>query len=211
MQAVPNSYRELLRVLLDELMRHLLCVQVDVPHRVVQLAGQVQRPGQKLRQAAQSGSAAAKADPAAVSPLASEVVQRTSNFRAELVQDRGHRIVDAKDFRIADLSGRRARRLRCRHGLSFGTNGGRRVRSGGRNGFLGERIWDIEATKNLVRKIAENYSLPYFTLTPTFSICPTHGYIAGEFHTCPKCVVEQPTEIFFKVGEGELAHKSSKK
>ena len=79
------------------------------------------------------------------------------------------------------------------------------------HGFLGERIWDIEATKNLVRKIAENYSLPYFTLTPTFSICPTHGYIAGEFHTCPKCVVEQPTEIFFKAGEEELAHKISKK
>ena len=55
------------------------------------------------------------------------------------------------------------------------------------HGFLGERLWDTEATKNLVRKIAENYRLPYFTLTPTFSICPTHGYVAGEHHVCPQC------------------------
>lgn len=67
------------------------------------------------------------------------------------------------------------------------------------HGFLGERIWDIKMVKNLVRKIAENYALPYFTLTPTFSICPVHGYIAGEHHTCPKCVVEQPTEVYSRV------------
>ena len=69
------------------------------------------------------------------------------------------------------------------------------------HGFLGERMLDVEATKKLVRKIAENYSLPYFTLTPTFSICPAHGYIAGEHYTCPKCVIEQKTEMYFKVGE----------
>jgi ribonucleoside-triphosphate reductase (formate) len=67
------------------------------------------------------------------------------------------------------------------------------------HGFLGERLWDIEATKKLVRKIAENYSLPYFTLTPTFSICPVHGYLAGEHQTCPKCVVEQKTEVYSRV------------
>ncbi|HBP01496.1 MAG: Oxygen-sensitive ribonucleoside-triphosphate reductase [Candidatus Moranbacteria bacterium GW2011_GWE1_49_15] len=67
------------------------------------------------------------------------------------------------------------------------------------HGFLGERMWDIEGVKNLVRKIAENYALPYFTLTPTFSICPVHGYIAGEFHSCPKCVVEQKTEVYSRV------------
>ncbi len=67
------------------------------------------------------------------------------------------------------------------------------------HGFLGERIWDIETTKNLVRKIAENYHLPYFTLTPTFSICPVHGYIAGEHPFCPKCVVEQKTEVYSRV------------
>ena len=75
------------------------------------------------------------------------------------------------------------------------------------HGFLGERIWDIETTKKLVRKIAENYTLPYFTLTPTFSICPVHGYLAGEHQTCPKCVVEQKTEVFLKVGEKELRNK----
>lgn len=67
------------------------------------------------------------------------------------------------------------------------------------HGFLGERIWDIEMVKNLVRKIAENYALPYFTLTPTFSICPVHGYIAGEQPICPKCVVEQKTEVYSRV------------
>ncbi len=58
------------------------------------------------------------------------------------------------------------------------------------HGFLGERLWDIDATKNLVRRITERYSLPYFTLSPTFSVCPVHGYIAGEHHVCPKCVAE---------------------
>jgi ribonucleoside-triphosphate reductase len=67
------------------------------------------------------------------------------------------------------------------------------------HGFLGERLWDIETVKNLVKTIAENYSLPYFTLTPTFSICPVHGYIAGEHHMCPKCVIEQPTEVYSRV------------
>lgn len=67
------------------------------------------------------------------------------------------------------------------------------------HGFLGERVTDIETTKNLVRKIAENYSLPYFTLTPTFSICPVHGYLKGEYFTCPKCVVEQKTEVYSRV------------
>lgn len=51
--------------------------------------------------------------------------------------------------------------------------------------FLGEKIDDINVVKKLVKKIAENYSLPYFTLTPTFSICPIHGYISGEHKYCP--------------------------
>ena len=46
----------------------------------------------------------------------------------------------------------------------------------------------------VVRKIAESYSLPYFTLSPTFSICPVHGYLSGEQMLCPKCVIEQKTE-----------------
>ncbi|OQX50760.1 MAG: ribonucleoside triphosphate reductase [Candidatus Cloacimonas sp. 4484_209] len=56
--------------------------------------------------------------------------------------------------------------------------------------FLGERIKNPRAVKNLVKKVCDNYHLPYFTLTPTFSICPTHGYIAGEHQKCPKCKAE---------------------
>lgn len=51
--------------------------------------------------------------------------------------------------------------------------------------FLGEKIDDIEVVKALVKRIAENYALPYFTLTPTFSICPIHGYLTGEHKYCP--------------------------
>ena len=71
------------------------------------------------------------------------------------------------------------------------------------HGFLGERILDIESTKKLVRKIAENYSLPYFTLTPTFSICPVHGYLNGEHSNCPKCMADQKAEGFLVAGEDE--------
>jgi ribonucleoside-triphosphate reductase len=58
------------------------------------------------------------------------------------------------------------------------------------HGFIGERINDIESCKRLVKKIAETYRLPYFTITPTFSICPKHGYLAGEHKFCPKCDAE---------------------
>ena len=51
--------------------------------------------------------------------------------------------------------------------------------------FIGEKINDINVAKKLVRKIAENYELPYFTITPTFSICPIHGYIPGAHQFCP--------------------------
>ena len=53
--------------------------------------------------------------------------------------------------------------------------------------FLGEKLPDWKAAANLVRKIAENYKLPYYTISPTYSICKEHGYIAGEHFTCPKC------------------------
>jgi ribonucleoside-triphosphate reductase (formate) len=53
--------------------------------------------------------------------------------------------------------------------------------------FLGERIASKDATKNLVRKISANYKMPYFSITPTFSICPIHGYISGEHEYCPIC------------------------
>jgi ribonucleoside-triphosphate reductase len=67
------------------------------------------------------------------------------------------------------------------------------------HGFLGERINDINTTKRLVKKISEKYSLPYFTLTPTFSICPVHGYLEGEHKLCPKCIVEQKCEVYSRI------------
>lgn len=53
--------------------------------------------------------------------------------------------------------------------------------------FLGERLYDWKVAASLVKKIAESFRLPYFTLTPTFSVCPVHGYLAGEHKFCPKC------------------------
>jgi ribonucleoside-triphosphate reductase len=53
------------------------------------------------------------------------------------------------------------------------------------HGFIGEQIDDWKQARRLVRRIAENFRLPYYTLTPTFSICPVHGYIAGEHKFCP--------------------------
>ena len=53
--------------------------------------------------------------------------------------------------------------------------------------FLGEKLPDWQAAANLVRKIAENFKLPYYTMSPTYSICPDHGYLSGEHFSCPKC------------------------
>ena len=53
--------------------------------------------------------------------------------------------------------------------------------------FLGEKLPDWEAAATLVRKIAENYKLPYYTLSPTYSVCKNHGYLNGEQFTCPEC------------------------
>ena len=58
------------------------------------------------------------------------------------------------------------------------------------HGFMGEAMPSAASVGKLVKRIAENYKLPYFTITPTFSICPRHGYLAGEHHYCPKCDVE---------------------
>lgn len=63
--------------------------------------------------------------------------------------------------------------------------------------FLGERVPDKETAKKIVKKIAQNYKLPYFTLTPTFSICPSHGYQVGEHWKCPKCKKE--CEVYSRV------------
>lgn len=63
--------------------------------------------------------------------------------------------------------------------------------------FLGERLSDWHAAALLVRKIAQNYKLPYFTLSPTYSVCPNCGYIAGEEWKCPKCGAD--TEVYSRI------------
>jgi anaerobic ribonucleoside-triphosphate reductase len=63
--------------------------------------------------------------------------------------------------------------------------------------YAGERIADHRAVKSLIRKICENYRLPYLTFTPTFSICPSHGYLTGEIESCPTC--REPCEIYSRV------------
>lgn len=65
--------------------------------------------------------------------------------------------------------------------------------------FLGERIGDPQMVKSLLKKIFTNFNLPYITFSPTFSICPTHGYIEGEHFKCPKCVIEQPCEVYSRI------------
>ena len=63
--------------------------------------------------------------------------------------------------------------------------------------FLGEKLPDWRAAATLVRKIAENYRLPYYTMSPTYSICKNHGYIAGEHFTCPEC--GEKTEVYSRI------------
>jgi ribonucleoside-triphosphate reductase len=63
--------------------------------------------------------------------------------------------------------------------------------------YLGERLYDTEVCKSLIKKIFTNYKLPYISITPTFSICNTHGYIAGEHFTCPECGGD--TEVWSRV------------
>ena len=63
--------------------------------------------------------------------------------------------------------------------------------------FLGEKLPDWKSAANLVRKIAENYKLPYYTMSPTYSVCPHHGYLIGEQYTCPECGSE--TEVYSRI------------
>jgi ribonucleoside-triphosphate reductase len=63
--------------------------------------------------------------------------------------------------------------------------------------FLGERVHDWRAAKELIKKVAWNSSMPYFTLTPTFSICPSHGYVSGEHKQCPDCGKE--CEVYSRI------------
>ena len=63
--------------------------------------------------------------------------------------------------------------------------------------FLGEKLPDWKAAANLVRKIAENYKLPYYTMSPTYSVCKDHGYLTGEQFTCPICGAK--TEVYSRI------------
>jgi len=63
--------------------------------------------------------------------------------------------------------------------------------------FLGEKVSDWKSTANLVRMIAKGYRLPYFTISPTYSVCPEHGYIAGEVWECPIC--HKKTEVYSRI------------
>ena len=63
--------------------------------------------------------------------------------------------------------------------------------------FLGEKLPDWKAAASLVRKIAENYKLPYYTMSPTYSVCKDHGYLSGEHFTCPIC--GQKTEVYSRI------------
>jgi ribonucleoside-triphosphate reductase len=63
--------------------------------------------------------------------------------------------------------------------------------------FLGERVADYRAVPNLVKKVCENYRLPYFTITPTFSVCTSHGYVSGEHFSCPTC--SSTCEVYSRV------------
>lgn len=63
--------------------------------------------------------------------------------------------------------------------------------------YAGERIQSLDTMKNLVKKICNNYHLPYFTFSPTFSICPNHGYVTGEHFSCPEC--GESCEVYSRV------------
>ena len=63
--------------------------------------------------------------------------------------------------------------------------------------FLGEKLPSWESAANLVRKIAEKYKLPYYTISPTYTVCTDHGYIMGEKYSCPIC--GKPTEVYSRI------------
>ena len=69
------------------------------------------------------------------------------------------------------------------------------------HGFIGEALDDWESCRNLVKAMANNYKIPFFTISPTFSVCPIHGYLSGEHFNCPKCKEEKENEIKKQIAE----------
>ena len=72
--------------------------------------------------------------------------------------------------------------------------------------YMRERLSSAEACRNLVKKVLSNFRLPYITITPVFSICPTHGYLAGEHEYCPKC----DDILLEKLTNNHINHEHSK-
>jgi ribonucleoside-triphosphate reductase len=72
--------------------------------------------------------------------------------------------------------------------------------------YMSERVSSTEATKKLIQRVASNYSLPYFTITPVFSVCPKHGYLDGEHEFCPKCDEELILQIDLLQNLQEVEH-----
>jgi ribonucleoside-triphosphate reductase len=81
--------------------------------------------------------------------------------------------------------------------------------------FIGESIDDWRATRSLVKAIASNYRIPYLTISPTFSVCPVHGYLKGKQYNCPVCKEEEESQIITRINEleekKELLLKSANK
>ena len=77
--------------------------------------------------------------------------------------------------------------------------------------FTGEKIKDWKACRDLVQKILSNYRIPYLTISPTYSICPIHGYIAGEQFECPKCKAEKEKKLREKLAKLEAERDELKK
>jgi ribonucleoside-triphosphate reductase len=75
--------------------------------------------------------------------------------------------------------------------------------------FLGEAIEDWRVCRNLVKTIAGQYRIPYFTISPTFSVCPVHGYLKGEHFSCPKCKEGKETGLRLRIAELEKERESA--
>ena len=67
--------------------------------------------------------------------------------------------------------------------------------------FMNQRISSAKVCRDFVKKVLANYRLPYITITPTFSVCPKHGYIAGEYEFCPICDKEKKAEKLKKLAK----------
>ena len=77
------------------------------------------------------------------------------------------------------------------------------------HGFLGEAIEDWRSCRDLVKAVAHNYRIPYFTISPTFSVCPVHGYLKGEHFFCPTCREEVEDEIRRRIAELEKEREAA--